>query len=171
MRKLTLQDGTVLLVRPLESEDRELLDAAVAKLSPQSRYLRFAAPKPRLTKADLDHLLDLDHHDREALLAIDPSNGEGIAIARYAPVPGAPHVVEVAVTVTDAWQGRGLGNALTRLLIERARAEGVVALRAVTLAENHRAFAMLRRGGFRAVGRDGALIEHELSLVARDEAA
>src|SRR4051812_41430722 len=170
MRTLTLQDGTVLLVRPLESEDRELLDAAVAKLSPHSRYLRFAAPKPRLTKADLDQLLDVDHHDREALLAIDPSNAEGIAVARYAPVPGAPHVVEVAVTVTDAWQGRGLGTLLTALLVERAREEGVVALRAVTLAENIRAFAMLSRGGFHRVARDGAMVEFELSLVARDDA-
>jgi RimJ/RimL family protein N-acetyltransferase len=164
MRKLTLQDGTVLLVRPLEPEDRERLDAAVAKLSPQSRYLRFAAPKPRLTKADLDHLLDLDHHDREALLAFDPSTGEGIAVARYAPVTGQAHVVEVAVTVTDAYQGRGAGTALTALLTERARAEGVVALRAVTLAENTRAIAMLRRGGFRPVGRDGAMLEFELGL-------
>src|SRR3954452_8695428 len=165
MRKLTLQDGTVLLVRPLESEDRELLDAAVAKLSPQTRYLRFAAPKPRLTKADLDRLLDLDHHDREALLAFDAGTGEGIAIARYAPVTGRPHVVEVAVTVADAFQGRGVGTALTALLVERARAEGVIALQAVTLAENVRAQAMLRRGGFRPAGRDGAMLEFELSLV------
>src|SRR3954468_8858134 len=118
MRTLTLQDGTVLLVRPLESEDRELLDAAVTKLSPLSRYLRFAAPKPRLTKADLDRLLDLDHHDREALLAFDPSTGEGIAVARYAPVPGQPHVAEVAVTVADAWQGRRVGTTLTGWLVE-----------------------------------------------------
>src|SRR3954470_17866655 len=166
MRTLTLQDGTVLLVRPLESEDRELLDTAVTKLSPLSRYLRFAAPKPRLTKADLDRLLDLDHHDREALLAFDPSTGEGIAVARYAPVTGLPHVVEIAVTVTDSHQGRGLGTALTALLIERARAEGIVALRAVTLAENARAIAMLGRAGFRPTGRDGAMLEFELSLVA-----
>jgi RimJ/RimL family protein N-acetyltransferase len=170
MRTLTLQDGTVLLVRPLEPADRELLDAAVMKLSPHSRYLRFAAPKPRLTEADLDRLLDLDHHDREALLAFEPSTGEGIAVARYASFPGQPHVVEMAVTVTDAYQGRGLGNALTALLIERARAEGVVALRAVTLAENARAIAMLHHGGFRPIGRDGAMLEFELCLVAAEAA-
>ena len=164
MRTLTLTDGTVLLVRPLEPEDRDALEAAVERLSPMTRYLRFAAPKPRLTKADLDRLLDLDHHCREALLAIDPATGEGIAVARYAPIRDMPHTAEVAVTVTDAWQGRGIGSALTRLLIERARAEGIVALQAVTLAENVRAQAMLRRGGFRARGRDGAMLDYELAL-------
>ena len=170
MRTLTLPDGTVLLVRPLEPEDRELLDAAVMKLSPQSRYLRFAAPKPRLTKADLDRLLDIDHHAREALLAFDPDTGEGIAVARYAPVTGQPHVAEIAITVTDAWQGRRVGSILTAWLVDRARAEGLLALRAMTLAENARAQAMLRRGGFRPVGRDGAMLEFELSL-AVDQAA
>jgi len=170
VRKLTLPDGTVLLVRPLQPEDRQRLDEAVAKLSPQSRYLRFAAPKPRLTKADLDRLLDLDHHAREALVAVDPATGEGIAVARYAPVTGQPHVAEVAVTVADAWQGRRLGTTLTAWLIERARAEGIVALRANTLAENVRAQAMLRRGGFRPIARDGAMIEHELTLVQAEAA-
>jgi len=45
-----------------------------------------------------------------------------------------------------------------------------VALRANTLAENVRAQAMLRRGGFRPIARDGAMIEHELTLVQAEAA-
>jgi RimJ/RimL family protein N-acetyltransferase len=164
MTHLTLPDGAVVAVRPLEPDDRAALEAAVARLSATTRYLRFAAPKPHLTKADLDRLLDLDHHDREALLAIDPATGDGVAVARYVRLPGEPDVAELAITVADAWQRRGLGSALTRLLVQRARAEGLRRLRAVTLAENYGAQRMLHRGGFDPSGRDGLMVAYELAV-------
>src|SRR5881409_3095033 len=89
---------------------------------------------------------------RGALLAIDPVTGEGVAVARYVRLPGEGDVAEIAITVVDAWQGRGVGTALTRVLIERAREEGLRRLRAVTLGENRRSQNMLRRDGFTAVG-------------------
>jgi RimJ/RimL family protein N-acetyltransferase len=165
---LTLPDGTTLVVRALEARDRDALEAAIMRLSATSRLLRFAAPKPRMTKADLDRLLDLDHHDREALLAVDPATGEGIAVARYAAVPGEPGVAELAVTVADAWQGRGLGGALTALVIERAREEGFGHLHAITMGENRRAARMLRAGGFRHLGTSTGLSEFRLDLAGRD---
>ena len=165
-RVLALPDGATLVVRPLERSDRAVLERAVAQLSDTSRYLRFAAPKPRLTKAELDHLVDLDHHDREALLAYDAVTGEGVAVARYVAVRGEPAAAEIAVTVMDAWQGRGVGTALTAMLLDRARAEGVQRLRAVTLGENRRAQKMLRRGGFKPVTASGGLVEFELQLAS-----
>jgi RimJ/RimL family protein N-acetyltransferase len=164
VKELVLPDGARLLVRPLEPTDRAALAEAVSRLSETTRYLRFAAPKPRLTKADLDALLDVDHHDHEALLAIDPLTRDGVAVARYVRLRDEPEAAEVAVTVADAWQGRGLGTVLTALLIERARAGGVVRLRAVTLDENHRARRMLTTGGFHAHHRDGALVAFERPL-------
>ena len=164
MTELVLRDGARLMVRPLEPTDRAALAEAVSRLSETTRYLRFAAPKPRLTKADLDQLLDVDHHAREALVAVDPQTGAGIAVARYVGLADEPGIAELAVTVIDEWQGRGVGTALTELLVARARTEGVVRLRAVTLSENLRAQLMLRSGGFVARGRSGALIEHELEL-------
>ena len=164
VKELVLRDGARLLVRPLEPNDRATLAEAIGRLSETSRYLRFAAPKPRVTKADLDLLLDVDHHDHEALLAIDPQTRDGVAVARYVRLRDEPAAAEVAVTVADAWQGRGVGTALTALLAERARAEGVVRLRAVTLDANFRAKQMLRSRGFAARGREGALVDYELAL-------
>jgi hypothetical protein len=69
---LRLRDGRVVAVRPLEPSDRPLLAAAIRQLSDHSRYLRFAGAKPRMTERELDHLVDIDHHAHEALLAIDP---------------------------------------------------------------------------------------------------
>ena len=165
-RSLTLPDGGAVSVRPLERSDRAELAAAIARLSDESRYFRFAAAKPRMTERELDHLVDVDHHGHEALLASDPRTGGGIAVARYVPIPGEPGVVELAVTVADEWQGRGLGSALLSRLIARAVEEGHTALRASTLAANARSIAMLRRAGFRILPSAGALRDYELPLAS-----
>jgi len=160
---IVLRDGTAVEVRPLERSDRATLARAVARLSEQSRYLRFAAAKPRLTERELDYLVDVDHHDREALVAIDPDTGRGIAVVRYVR-DGAGDAVEIAATVADEWQGRGLGGALVARLAERARAEGFRVLRASVLAANERSLRMLRRSGFSVSGGSGSMLELERTL-------
>ena len=161
---LTLRDGRAVHVRQLEPFDRAGLAAAIGRLSDESRYLRFATAKPRLTSRELDHLLDVDHHHREALVAIDPSTRRGVAVVRYVEVPGAAGVVEIAATVADAWQGQGLGRALLTQLAARAREEGYSALRASVLASNRRSIAMLLSAGFEPYSRSGILREYELAL-------
>jgi GNAT superfamily N-acetyltransferase len=161
---LRLADGTEVVIRPLERGDRAGLEAGIARLSAQSRYLRFATAKPHVSERELDHLVDLDHHSREALVAIDPTTGDGVAVVRYVELSNEPGAVEVAATVADAWQGRGLGGAMLARLTERARDEGHCALRASTLAENRRSIAMLRSAGFKSRSRSGILREYELPL-------
>jgi GNAT superfamily N-acetyltransferase len=165
--RLKLRDGRVVEVRPLERCDRRLLAAAIRRLSDQSRYLRFANSRPRMTERELDHLVDVDHRDHEALLAIDPHTARGVAVARYIQVPGEPGVVELAATVADDWQGIGLGSALLAALTRRARDEGHSACRAYVLAINGRAIAMLRRAGFSGRRGLGVLLEYELALENR----
>jgi GNAT superfamily N-acetyltransferase len=162
--RLKLTDGRIVDVRPLERCDRRLLGAAIERVSVRSHYLRFATPKRPVTERELDYLVDVDHHDHEALLAIDPLTGRGVAVARYIRVPGEPGVVELAATVADDWQGVGLGSVLLAGLTRRARDEGHSAFRAYVLAVNGRAIATLRRAGFRARQRAGTLLEYELAL-------
>jgi GNAT superfamily N-acetyltransferase len=162
-KRLKLRDGRVVDVRPLERCDRRLLAAAIERLSDDSRYLRFASPKPAMTDRELDQLVDVDHRDHEALLAIDPLTGRGVAVARYIRVPGESGVVELAATVADDWQGIGLGSALLAEVTRRALDEGHSAFRAYVLAINRPAIAMLHRAGFRARARAGALLDYELA--------
>jgi GNAT superfamily N-acetyltransferase len=163
-RRLTLRDGTAVDVRPLERTDRAGIEHVFSRLSDRSRYLRFTAIKAQLTERELNRLLDVDHHDREALLAIDPITRRGVAIVRYVDIPGEPGALELAATVADDWQGRGLGSALLAQLTERAREEGHSALRASVLATNARSIAMLREAGFTPRSRGGVLLEYELPL-------
>jgi GNAT superfamily N-acetyltransferase len=162
---LTLSDGSAVEIRPLERDDREALAAAAARLSARSLYLRFASPKPRLTRRDLDALVDIDHHHREALLAIDPACRQGIAVARYAEISDEPGAVDIAVTVIDRWQRRGLGGLLLGRLIARAREEGHLVARASVLRENTASLRMVRQAGFRPRASAAMIIEFELSLI------
>ncbi len=159
--RLTLRDGRAVEVRPLERADRAGLASGIARLSDDTRYQRFATAKPSVSERELDYLLDIDHHDREALLAIDPRTGQGVAVVRYVLVPGEPGVAEFAATVADEWQGNGLGGALLARLIQRANEEGQNVLRASALASNKRSIAMLRRGGFSARPGSGLLRDFE----------
>src|SRR3954453_16124519 len=95
-------------------------------MSEQSRHLRFMgsmAPHETFSESQLDYLTFVDHHDHEAILAFDAATGEGVGIARY--IRPSRRTAEPAVSVADAWHGRGLGGELARLLAERARDAGV----------------------------------------------
>jgi hypothetical protein len=77
-----LKDGSSVLVRPVTSDDKPLFVARFARLGEQSRYRRFLAAKKRLSDDDLAFFTELDHHGHEALGAVDPTTGEGLAVAR-----------------------------------------------------------------------------------------
>ena len=50
--------------------------------------------------------------------------------------PGDPGAAEIAVTIADEWQGRGLGTALLTRLSDRARQEGIGRFTATVSADN-----------------------------------
>ena len=163
-RQLTLSDDRVVGVRPLERRDREGLADAISRLSPQTRYLRFANAKPHMSSRELDFLVDVGRREHRALLAVDPATGWGVAVVRYVQLQAEPSVAEIAATVSDDWQGRGLGTAMVVQLIEQARDDGFSALRASVLATNKRSIAMLQRAGFGPLPSHGTLREYELQL-------
>jgi len=162
--RMTLADGADVEIRPLERSDRAALASAVARLSERSRYLRFASPKPRLSERELDTLTELDRHSSVALVATDPMTGDMVGVGRFAALPDQEGAVDIAVTVGDPWQGRGLGTALLVRLIERARDEGHLAVHADVLAENTASIAMLRRAGFASRSGAGVMREFELAF-------
>ncbi len=132
-RTVRLRDGTPISVRPIEPEDRGALARGFERLGPESRYRRFHSPIDRLTEAQLDYLTVIDHSDHEALAAFH--DGEIVGVARYVRTEPGPRA-EVAVTVGDDWQGRGVGRTLLDLLTVRAKEEGVQTFTAQVLGGN-----------------------------------
>ena len=151
-------------VRPLEPSDRPGLAALFKRLSPESRRQRFLGPKPRLSERELTYLTNVDHRWHEALAAVDGRDGSIVGVARYVRVPGRPAAADGAIAVADDHQGRGIGTALIRCLIARARVNGFSVLTADTLWDNRPARALLRGAGFQGRRSSGAVIELELEL-------
>jgi GNAT superfamily N-acetyltransferase len=141
--EVQLRDGATVIVRPIRASDRDLLLDGFERLSPQSRYRRFLAPMEDLSEPMLRYLTEVDHHDHEAIGAIDPVSGHGIGIARYVRHEDRPDAAEAAVTVADDWQGRGLGTLLLGALADRARAEGIRTFTGVVLAANQEMLEVL----------------------------
>jgi len=123
-------------IRPIEPEDRAAFVKAYTRLGERSRYRRFLSPHGPLSGAEVRYFTEVDHHDHEALVAIDPVTAAGVGVARYVRSRTDPTTAEVAVAVVDDWQGRGVGTRLATALALRARHEGIHSFTAVMLAEN-----------------------------------
>jgi RimJ/RimL family protein N-acetyltransferase len=154
------RDGELLEVRRLVACDKSAIAEVFARMSDESRRMRFLAPKPMLTEHELRYLTDIDHTSHDALAALAP-DGRIVAVARYA--EWRSQTAEIAIEVVDEYQGRGVGVAMLEHILELAAANGYCRLVASILWENTRARALFKRAGFRATGSGGGVVD-----VARD---
>jgi GNAT superfamily N-acetyltransferase len=162
---IELRDGSRVRVRQGHSSDRDLLLRGFARLSKESRYRRFLAPKPELSEANIHYLTEIDHHGHEAMIALGEATGEGIGVARYVRNSERPDAAEVAVTVIDDWQGRGLGTLLLEVISARAREEGITTFTALMLATNHEMMDVIKAlGPVRIVDQQAGTVEIEMPI-------
>ena len=133
-------DGRRLRLRLLQPGDGELLTRFFWRLSRETVYRRFFSPVTLPNETLLKRLVDVDHCEREALIALDDQGIVGVA--RYGTGPGESH--DIAVVVADDWQGRGLGALLLRRLAHIARLRGISSFHATMLGDNARAQSLVR---------------------------
>ena len=162
---IALRDGSHVRIRQGHRADRDLLLRGFERLSPASRYRRFLVPVAELSEAAVRYLTEIDHHDHEAMIALDEQTGEGVGVARYVRDPDHPDVAEVAVTVIDDWQGRGLGTLLLEVISARARDEGITRFTALMLAANKEMMDLLKElDPLRIVDRELGTVEIEVPI-------
>ncbi len=144
-----LSDGGRVLIRHLLASDRSELAERYLELSPEARRLRFFNAPDHLSARLLDYLVDVDGVDRCALaaFAIDVEGAPGVGIARYARSHDDPTCAEAAVTVLDAFQGRGIGTQLMYRLADQARSNGITTFTATVMWENRELLDGLRALG------------------------
>ena len=141
-----LRDGTQILVRHVRPEDKWIIAKGWSRLSEASQRRRFLAPKPRLTAADLRYLTEIDGRNHVALIALRADNWNRlVAVARYVRLPDDPDTAEVAITVGDDMQGKGVGRQLGILLADEARAAGIKRFSASILSDNAPALRLMRK--------------------------
>ena len=164
-----LRDGSTVLIRQVRGTDAPLLADGFARLSARSRRMRFIGTKTTLSAPELRYFTDVDHHDHEALGALSPADGCGVGIARYIRDPGDPEAAEIAVTIADDWQGRGLGTELLARLSSRARQAGIGRFTATVSVDNVAMPRLLWKMGAELTGRSRGTVDYEVALEPADE--
>ena len=135
---MNLPDGLQLLVRPVVPADRGKLLAGFESLSERSRFFRFLGAMSRLSPEDLDRFSAAGDANHGAFGALDISGATPIpvAIARYERFADGSALAEMAVTVIDAYQGRGVGTIMVAVTAYCAARAGIEALIAFVHPEN-----------------------------------
>ena len=155
--ELKLRDGSTVPMRPIRPEDAALEKRFFDGLSEKSRYQRFLNRMAQLPPQLLARFTQLDYDRELALVALAPDGREFIGVGRYAPNADG-ETAEFALTIADAWQGRGIGRALLERLCECARAAGYRTLYGHILHANREMLELAERLGFTKSGSDGELI-------------
>jgi ribosomal protein S18 acetylase RimI-like enzyme len=149
----TARDGTAVGLRPLRRDERELVARFYGGLSAESRRRRFLQPMPRLPEAMLRRLVDVDGRRHVAVVAA--VDGECAGIAHAVALADEPGAAEVAVTVTDRFQGRGIGRPLVDALRPAAVRAGLATFVYLVDPTNRPALGLLRSLGVELALRDG----------------
>lgn len=159
-RNVTLGDGTELEVRPLTEIYREAVRDLHDRCSPESRRFRYFTSMPALPPRVFDRLCD--RSKGQSLVA--GHDGQVVAMANlmFTPDPG---IAEMAFLVEDGWQGKGVGTALARRLVQIARDQGYAEVRASMLSDNARMRSLLvRLGATLAYTEDPGVVEARLPV-------
>jgi acyl-CoA synthetase (NDP forming)/GNAT superfamily N-acetyltransferase len=142
---VVLTDGGVAHLRPIKPTDAGMLVAFYDRVSPESKYLRFFAPYPRLSDRDVARFTQLDYVDRVALILT--VGDQLIAVGRYDRIED--NQAEVAFLVEDAHQGRGIAQLLLEHLADAARERGISRFVAEVLPQNRRMAQIFADAGYR----------------------
>ncbi|HXW04142.1 MAG TPA: GNAT family N-acetyltransferase [Vicinamibacterales bacterium] len=142
---VVLRDGTTLQLRPVRPDDDQRLLEMFSKMSQESLYYRFmSVPRIDLERARTFTQVDFD----QQFVLVGEAGGPLAAIAGYYQSGRSPGRAEVAFSVPDALQGRGIGTKMLERLAEIGRARGLVAFDAYVLGENRRMMDVFLESGF-----------------------
>jgi acetyltransferase len=150
----TMKDGAAVTIRPIRPEDEPAMARYHETLSERSVYLRYfhlLNLEQRITHERLTRICFIDY-DREMALVAErrnPATGESeiLAVGRMSKIHGTTDA-EVAVLVSDSYQGRGLGKELLARLLIIGADEKLTRLMADILPDNSNVLRICEKLGF-----------------------
>lgn len=161
--------------RLVQPADKQRLRDGFAGLSAASRQKRFLGGKRSLSEAEISYLTELDQLDHFAIGAVeldaDGEERDGVGIARFIRLPNDTVCAEVAITVIDRMQGRGLGRSLLTRLVDAAQERGIERFRFECLAHNQEIRKLVQNTcTVSSIVSDSDVIIAEVELPARQAA-
>lgn len=142
-----LKDGHTVRIRPIVASDSSALQAFVKNMSTEASYFRFFRVKRELTENELSGFTDVDYQSEMAFVAI--SEGNLVGVGRYSKTASEEDQAEIAFTVADHMQGKGIGTLLVFRIAAYARELGITGFKAYVLSDNHQMMRVFRNAGFK----------------------
>ena len=138
-RTALMEGGSGYCIRPIRPDDADRERAFILSLSPESRFQRLMYTLREPSPEFVARLVNVDQHRDMALVAVlgEAAEEKIIGVARYAADADGLDC-EFAVAVADAWQCRGFGSTLTKMLFEHAAHEGFRSIYGTIFANNQR---------------------------------
>jgi acetyltransferase len=150
----TMKDGGHVTIRPIRPEDEPLMVRFHETLSERSVYLRYfhlMNLEQRVTHERLTRICFIDYDREMALVAVrrNPETGESeiLGVGRLMKIHGTREA-EIAVLISDNWQGRGLGKELLARLLVVASDDKLAHVVADILPDNRGVMRILEKLGF-----------------------
>ncbi len=147
-RWITLRDQGRAFVRPIRMTDEPLMRDYFYSLSEDAVFHRFFRHIRSMPHPQIQDLLRVDY-ENDMILAATPDKSDDspfIAVGRYH-LDAQTNLAEVAFSVHEAWQGKGLATQLLEELIGVAKGHGIRGFTAEVLADNHAMLAVFHRCG------------------------
>ena len=134
---IPLKNNEHVFIRPIRPDDEPMMKEMFYSFSERTRYLRFHGPMKAFPHERLQVFCNVDYKEEMALIGLtgDPGNEEVVAVGAYTH-NAADNSAEVAFTVRDDWQNKGLGTALFNHLVRIGRERGIEQFEAEVLPEN-----------------------------------
>jgi RimJ/RimL family protein N-acetyltransferase len=141
------RNGQSIEIRALKPTDRPGMLQAIGRTRAESLYRRFFGSKRTFSELEIEFFVNIDFVNHVALVAVTKRDGKDIIIGGGRYVVVQRETAELAFTVTDEYQGQGIGTALLRHLVKLARNAGIKDLVADVLPDNTPMLKVFEKSG------------------------
>jgi GNAT superfamily N-acetyltransferase len=161
----SLHSGLDIVLRTVLSEDKSKFKEGFKLLSPESRHSRFFSYLNTISENQLEYLTNVDQLNHVAWGALDPEKDpdSGIGVGRFIRTEACPNCAEIALTILDEYQSKGIGTALLGLMYLLAQTHGIEFFTGSMLVENYRFMNRLKRLGAETTSSEG-IFEFKLPI-------
>ncbi|WP_197378410.1 GNAT family N-acetyltransferase [Mycolicibacterium mengxianglii] len=144
---MELAGGVRLLLRPVMPGDVERTTNSPVEFSSETMYRRFQSPRVP-TPSLMRYLFEVDYINH-FVWVVTTESGDVVADARFVRDERDASTAEIAFTVGDEYQGRGIGTYLMGALAVAARVAGVKSFSGRVLSDNLAMRKIMDRAGAR----------------------